>query len=313
MPPSQGGLPTGVMPPTQNTDPNQNPGGPNYFPMALPPSAGGFNPNNGPNNGNNNGPNNGGFNNPQNPPPPPQYPTRSEIVLFNPKTELKSVLVVKTSEGEFKITLKPDIAPINVENFVDLALGQKEFVDIRTGKKVKRPFYTGLNCHRVLKSVLIQCGCPFGNGRGGPGYTVNDERNPAMKFDRPGVVAMALARRGDPGTSFSYDANTAGSQFFISLAPLPNYSDQFTVIGQVTSGLETLRKIASTPTGPTDRPLKRVIIFSIDPDLPPVTPIAPIAPTAPNNDPMAPGAAPSMPGFPGDSIDPFAAPAPMGP
>ena len=306
MPPSQGGLPTGVMPPTQNAIPGQQPGTPNYFPMALPPSSGGFNPNN-PN------PNPYNSNNPQQNQQRPQIPTRSEIVQFNPKAELKSVMVVKTSEGEFKITLKPDIAPINVENFVDLALGQKEFVDIRTGKKVKRPFYTGLNCHRVLKSVLIQCGCPFGNGRGGPGYTVVDERTTAMRFDRPGVVAMALAHKGDSATAQNYEPNSAGSQFFISLAPLPDYNGQFTVIGHVTSGLETLRKIASTPTGPTDRPLKRVIIFSVDPDLPPLTPLVPIGPSAPGTDPMAPGAAPSLPAFPDGSIDPFAAPAPVGP
>ena len=269
-----------------------------YIPMALPPSSGGFNPN--------------GTNvltNPYNQPSQntqPAAPTHSEVILFNPKADLKTVLVVKTSEGEFKITVKPDIAPKNVENFIDLALGQKEFVDIRTGKKVKRPFYTGLNCHRVLKSVLIQCGCPFGNGTGGPGFRIGDERSTAMRFDRPGVVAMALARTTNKD-GLGYDPNSAGSQFFISLAPLPDYNGQFTVIGQVTSGMDTIRKIAETPTGPTDRPLKRVIIFSVDPDLPPLTP-APIV-----VDPMAPAApiaAPVPTVLPGGNIDPFAAPPP---
>jgi peptidyl-prolyl cis-trans isomerase A (cyclophilin A) len=296
MPPSQSGLPTGVLPPSMA--PTQPTNG--YTPMTLPPSSGGFN-NNG---GNVSIPNN--YNSPPaNPTPIPN--TQSEIVAYDPKMESKSVLVVKTSEGEFKITLKPNIAPKNVENFVDLALGQKEFVDIRTGKKVKRPFYTGLNCHRVLKSVLIQCGCPFGNGTGGPGYRVPDERSSAMRFDRPGVVAMALARV-PVKNGLGYEPNSAGSQFFISLAPLPDYNNEFTVIGQVTSGMDTIRKIAETPTGPTDRPIKRVILFSIDPDLPPLSPAA----TAPSVDPMAPPSPmnPVAPVGDGGTFDPFAAPPP---
>ena len=301
MPPSQSGLPTGVLPPTQAPSPSAN-----FVPMTLPPSSGGFNNNGNINNNSFNGiPNS--YNTPgMNPTPPPN--THSEIVAYDPKLESKSVLVVKTSEGEFKITLKPNIAPRNVENFIDLALGQKDFVDIRTGKKVKRPFYTGLNCHRVLKSVLIQCGCPFGNGTGGPGFRVQDERSSAMRFDRPGVVAMALARV-PAKDGLANEPNSAGSQFFISLAPLPEYNNQFTVIGQITSGMETIRKIAETPTGPTDRPIKRVILFSIDPDLPPLAPAAVVAPSI---DPMAPPSPmnPTVPIGNGGNIDPFAVPPP---
>ncbi len=298
-PPAQNALPSGVLP-QQAPPQGQQP----YVPMALPPSSGGFNPSN-----NRNEPTNT-YNQPNSYRPPVQ--TQSEVILFNPKAELKTVLVVKTSEGEFKISLKPDIAPKNVENFIDLALGQKEFVDVRTGKKVKRPFYTGLNCHRVLKSVLLQCGCPFGNGTGGPGFRIRDERSTAMKFDRPGVVAMALARAPDKN-GLGYEANSAGSQFFISLAPLPDFAGQFTVIGQVTSGMDTIRKIAESPTGPTDRPLKRVIIFAVDPDLPPLAPLVPVVdPMAPVN-PAAPLEAPGLPVtpvMPGATIDPFAAPPP---
>lgn len=333
MPPSQGGLPSGVLPPTQNYTPGQipiNQGNGGFVPMALPPSSGGLNTNqnqNAPVNMYNVSPSSGPTWN------QPEIPTRSEIIQYDPKKEKKSVLVVKTSEGEFKITLKSDIAPINVENFVDLALGQKEFIDVRTSKKVKRPFYTGLNCHRVIRSVLIQCGCPFGNGHGGPGFTVNDERSSGMKFDRPGVVAMALAQapnsgnsaNGQQGQGLGYAPNTAGSQFFISLGPLPDYNDQFTVIGQITSGMDTIRKIASTPTGPTDRPIKRVIIFSIDPDLPPITPLAPMmdpmmtpmgdtpigAPiAAPQIPPATTPGLPAAPTFPEGAIDPFAMPPP---
>lgn len=272
--------------------------------MALPPSSGGMNSVTNPSVP-------AGLPNTYNQPstiPENMAPTRSEIIPYSAEPELKSVLVVKTSEGEFKISLRADIAPKNVANFVDLALGQKEFIDVRTGKKVKRPFYTGLNCHRVLKGVLIQCGCPFGNGTGGPGFTVGDERTTAMRFDRPGVVAMALSRKkGDKG--LTYEENSAGSQFFISLAPLPDYNDQFTVIGQVTSGMDTLRKIASTPTGPTDRPLKRVIIFSVDPDIPTV-PSQPLVDPMLQLAPATPSTTPLTPANPADFVDPFAIPPP---
>ena len=312
-PPQQSSaLPTGLVPqqaqspspgyPAPTYAPSQQQTG--YVPMALPPSSGGFN---------SGGIQNSNYGNTYNQSPQqsqPAAPTKSEVILYNPKAELKTVLIVKTSEGEFKITLKPDIAPKNVENFIDLALGQKEFVDIRTGKKVKRPFYTGLNCHRVLKSVLIQCGCPFGNGTGGPGFRILDERSTAMRFDRPGVVAMALAR-GPVKDGVGYEPNSAGSQFFISLAPLPEYNGQFTVIGQVTGGMDTLRKIAENPTGPTDRPLKRVIIFSVDPDLPPiVNPVSVPDPSAPTAPLAAPPTSPSAPAIPGLNVDPFAAPPP---
>lgn len=291
-----------VSPAPTNASP---PGAPSnqFVPMALPPSSGGFAPAANPS------PSQPALVNPYNQPsnaPRPSAPTRSEIIPYTPDpSPMTSVLVVKTSEGEFKITLRPDVSPRNVQNFIDLALGQKEFVDVRTGKKVKRPFYTGLNCHRVLKSILIQCGCPFGNGTGGPGFSIVDERSTAMRFDRPGTVAMALARKaGDKG--LEYEKNSAGSQFFISLAALPEYNDHFTIVGRVTSGMETLRKIASTPTGPTDRPLKRVLIFSIDPELPAGTPIQPSA------DPMLPlgpaTGAPFIPPSSGDFVDPFAAP-----
>ena len=301
IPPGQQTLPTGVMP-QQVPNLQQGQG---YVPMALPPSSGGFNPNT-------NQPSYNPYNMPSTSPAQPSAPTRSEVILYNPKTELKTVLVVKTSEGEFKIALKPDIAPKNVENFIDLALGQKEFVDVRTGKKVKRPFYTGLNCHRVLKSVLIQCGCPFGNGTGGPGFRVPDERSSGIRFDRPGVVAMALGR-ATTATGLGYEPNSAGSQFFISLAPLPEFNGQFTVVGQITSGMDTIRKIAESPTGPTDRPLKRVIIFSIDPDLPPLAPLAPVVdPMAPSA-PTAPTDTPAPPVLPSGTIDPFAAPPPPNP
>lgn len=229
--------------------------------------------------------------------PAPQQ-TFSHIMRYQPELEALSTLVVKTSEGEFKIKLRPDLARENVENFRDLALGQKPFIDIRTGKSVRRPFYTGLNCHRVVQGFMIQCGCPFGDGRGGPGFQVNDEISPSTRFEKPGIVAMAPAVRRNNQT-LDYEPHSNGSQFFISLAPLPEFNHRFTIIGEISSGMDTIRKIASTPTGPTDRPLKRVIILSVDPDLPPTAPVVPMEPKE-ESDPMAPAG----------TVDPFALPPP---
>jgi cyclophilin family peptidyl-prolyl cis-trans isomerase len=83
--------------------------------------------------------------------------------------------VIQTTLGNIEVELFQDEAPKTVANFIGLAEGTKEFKDIKTGKKVKRPFYNGLIFHRVIQNFMIQGGCPLGNGRGGPGYTFDDE------------------------------------------------------------------------------------------------------------------------------------------
>ncbi len=310
------GMPTGVLPPTQGVPTNNAPA--QFIPMALPPSAGGLVPvmpvpvvtQGVPNN----------YNTPTN--QPRRSDLRSEVVVYNDSVEERPVLVVKTSEGEFKVRVAADINRQTVAHFMGLAQGAKDFIDVRTGKKVRRPFYTGLNCHRVLKGVLIQCGCPFGNGRGNPGVLTDDEVRSSLKFDKPGIVAMSLQTAEQNGITSDLK-NTNGSQFFISLAAMPEFTEKYTILGEIAGGMDTIRKIASTPTGPTDRPIKRVVIFSIDPDIPAALPIAPaspgLTPTAPatgaappaTNDPMAqPGGLP--PPAPGLGVDPFALP-PAGP
>jgi len=85
------------------------------------------------------------------------------------------VAVIKTSMGEIQVELFRREAPKTVANFLGLAEGTKPFRDARTGEMVQRPFYDGLTFHRVLKGFMIQGGCPRGDGRGGPGYTFEDE------------------------------------------------------------------------------------------------------------------------------------------
>ena len=91
------------------------------------------------------------------------------------KQNKNPVYVIQTTLGNIDVELFQDEAPKTVTNFIGLAEGSKEFVDSKSGKKVKRPFYDGLIFHRVIKNFMIQGGDPLGNGRGGPGYVFDDE------------------------------------------------------------------------------------------------------------------------------------------
>jgi len=94
-----------------------------------------------------------------------------------PKEKENPVYSIQTSLGNIEVELFQNDAPDTVANFIGLAEGTKEFADIKTGKKVKKPFYDGLIFHRTIKEFMIQGGCPVGDGRGGPGYSFADEIN----------------------------------------------------------------------------------------------------------------------------------------
>ena len=117
------------------------------------------------------------------------------------------IATMSTSKGDIKLQLYADKAPLTVANFVNLA---------------KRGYYDGLTFHRVISDFMIQGGCPEGTGRGGPGYTFEDEFHPELKHDRPGILSMANA---GPGTN--------GSQFFITHVPTPWLDGKHTVFGKV--------------------------------------------------------------------------------
>jgi peptidyl-prolyl cis-trans isomerase A (cyclophilin A) len=207
-------------------------------------------------------------------PPTPAIPERpapreekyvpSEVVSAVQGTRTTEVrAVLRTSLGDITILLDRNRVPNTVNHFVGLARGDKEFIDVKTSKRVKRPFYNGLIFHRVTKNFLIQTGCPFGNGRGGPGdiATIKDEIKPPMNFDRPGLVAMAPMR---DATGKKTKKDTNGSQFFITLAPMKEWNDQFTIFGEVEDGMDVVKKIASVKVGPTERPIKRVYLIAVD-------------------------------------------------
>lgn len=140
---------------------------------------------------------------------------------------------VTTEKGEILIELAYDKTPGTVGNFVALAEGNLE----NSAKPQGKPYYDGLKFHRVIPDFMIQGGDPNGTGAGGPGYTFDDEFNPALRHDAPGVLSMANA---GPGTN--------GSQFFITHVATPWLDDKHTVFGKVVEGQQVVDSIAQGDT-----------------------------------------------------------------
>jgi peptidyl-prolyl cis-trans isomerase A (cyclophilin A) len=158
-----------------------------------------------------------------------------------------------TTEGSFTVRLFDQEAPETVANFVGLAEGTKEWTHPGTKEKITNtPFYDGIIFHRVIKDFMIQGGDPLGQGIGGPGYSFKDEFHPTLRHSKAGILSMANA-----------GANTNGSQFFVTLGPTPHLDNRHSVFGEVTEGMEVVRRIGTTPTGRQNRPVKDVVINSI--------------------------------------------------
>ena len=118
--------------------------------------------------------------------------------------------------GEFVIQLYPDKAPITVNSFVFLA---------------RQGYFDGVTFHRVLDGFMAQGGDPTGTGGGGPGYSFVNEAND-LAFDKAGVVAMANS-----------GPDTNGSQFFIMFGPYGLSESDYTIFGQVISGMDVVNGI----------------------------------------------------------------------
>ncbi|MGZ4974822.1 MAG: peptidylprolyl isomerase [Limisphaerales bacterium] len=166
-----------------------------------------------------------------------------------PMNSSNEVAVIKTSEGDMVVQFWTDAAPNTVENFKKLA---------------RQGFYDGTIFHRIVKEFMIQGGDPNSKdsakessyGQGGPGYNIKAEFND-HSHDR-GVISMA---RGP-------DPDSAGSQFFICLAPVHRLDHQYTTFGKLIKGQDVLEKIGDIPVtknsmGEPSKPSKRVVIESI--------------------------------------------------
>jgi peptidylprolyl isomerase len=140
-------------------------------------------------------------------------------------------VVFETTQGVIEFTLKPEIAPKACENFTKL---------------VESHYYDGIIFHRIIKDFMIQGGDPTGTGRGGQsifGKPFEDEVTSQVRFDRPGILAMANA-----------GPRTNGSQFFITTVPTPWLNMNHTIFGEVTQGMDVVKKLEAIKTGPMDRP-----------------------------------------------------------
>src|ERR1700757_5395028 len=166
-----------------------------------------------------------------------------------PMNTPNEVTVIKTSEGDMVVQFWTDSAPNTIENFKKLA---------------RQGFYDGTIFHRIVKGFMIQGGDPNSKdpakensyGEGGPGYNIKAEFND-HSHDR-GVISMA---RGP-------DPDSAGSQFFICLAPVHRLDHQYTTFGKLIKGQDVLEKIGEiegtrNSMGEPSKPTKRVVIESI--------------------------------------------------
>lgn len=161
---------------------------------------------------------------------------------------------LETSMGKIVIYLFKKATPKTVENFVGLATGEKPWTHPRTRRQmVNKPYYDGLIFHRVIPDFMIQTGDPLGTGSGGPGFTIPDEFDPRLKFDRPGRLGMANI--GQP--------NTGGAQFFITHRPTPHLNNKHTIFGQVLEGQDVVNAIGKVPRDPNDKPRKPVTILKV--------------------------------------------------
>jgi len=162
--------------------------------------------------------------------------TMSDTLKSNDSTY---VAVIKTNMGTIEIELFNQATPKTVENFVGLA---------------RKGYYKGIIFHRVIDNFMIQGGDPTGTGRGGESFwgdKFEDEIVDTLKFDKPGLLAMANA-----------GPNTNGSQFFITTVKTPHLNGNHTIFGKVLKGMDVVNKISKVQTR-NDKPVKDVVMEEV--------------------------------------------------
>ena len=155
------------------------------------------------------------------------------------------IVTITMEDGRvMKGELYPDKAPNTVNNFISLA---------------NKGFYDGLTLHRVIPGFMIQGGCPQGTGMGGPGYEINGEfsANGFRQNDLKHTLGvLSMARTMAP--------NSAGSQFFVMVAPAPHLDGQYAAFGQITEGTDVAVDISRVQRNMmNDKPKKPVVMQSV--------------------------------------------------
>ena len=157
-----------------------------------------------------------------------------------------------TSMGAIMAVLYEKEAPASVKSFVELAQGTKAWRDPRSGAMVMRPMYNNITFYRVLRGQMIQSGDPGGGTTHDCGVTVPDETRLGLQFDRVG--RLAVANSGSP--------SSGGCQFFITDDLVRSWNQQYTIFGQVVSGMEVVDAISHARLH-EDKPLEPVKLVSV--------------------------------------------------
>ena len=157
--------------------------------------------------------------------------------------ENTKIKITMENGGEIEAELYKDVAPITVENFINL---------------VNEHFYDGLIFHRVIKGFMIQGGDPTGTGMSGSGKNIKGE------FKTNGVENNLKHVRGVLSMARAYDPNSASSQFFIMHQDAPHLDGQYAAFGKVTKGIEVVDEIANVKTDRRDKPLTEQKIKTIE-------------------------------------------------
>lgn len=173
----------------------------------------------------------------------PGYISRNEYTEILKKYKGVKVEIYVKDMGKITAELYPEVAPVSVKNFVDLA---------------DADFYNGIIFHRVIKDFMIQGGDPTGTGFSGSGknifgeFAANGYRN-TIKHER-GVLSMARSQAN----------NSASSQFFICHQTSDWLDGQYAAFGKVIEGMDVVDAIAAVETNSNDKPLSDVVIEKIE-------------------------------------------------
>lgn len=156
---------------------------------------------------------------------------------------MKTIKIIMENGKVMEAELYDDIAPITVENFINL---------------VNEHFYDGLIFHRVISGFMIQGGDPKGTGVGGSGKNIKGE------FLSNGVVNNLKHERGVISMARASNPDSASSQFFIMHEDAPHLDGNYAAFGKVIKGIEVVDEIASVQTDYNDKPLVEQKIKTIE-------------------------------------------------
>lgn len=152
------------------------------------------------------------------------------------------IVTFETTKGTMKAELYPETAPNSVNNFISL---------------INQNYYDGTIFHRVIPGFMIQGGSPDGNGAGGPGYTIKGEftQNGFKNDLKHTTGVLSMARTAVP--------DSAGSQFFIMVAPAPHLDGSYAAFGKIIEGIEVAQSIVAVQRDYADKPAEDQIIEKV--------------------------------------------------